>query len=174
MIKDDAPLETQYVFGIGMVLWLPEKTLERLAWKNLIAILAHEMYHIKKHNFLFSILCELSEWTLFGKGFLVFSLNTHKIEYEADAFAVKYLETNNLSKDSLIEGLDIISLEFAKRKNNLNKGGLHFSLIKPKQKNENITFLEKLNIFLGFYYGDEILTYLHPSINQRKEKIKAL
>lgn len=177
LIDDNVQLETQYILGVGMVLWLPKKTLKRLKYEHLVAIFAHEMYHVKKHNFIFSMLCELSEWTLFGKGFLVFSLNTHQIEYDADAFAVKYLKAHNLSKDALSKALHIISIESFIERDKSGARGLRFLLINTERERPDerkISFTDKLNIFLRFYYGDAVLTYLHPTIEQRNQNMEQL
>jgi len=161
---------TQYIYGIGSILWIPNGLLKRLKTECLQAVLAHEMYHIKKHNFIFSFLCELSEWTFFGKGFLVFALDTRKIEFDADVFAVKYLEEHNLSKKELINALAIIREE---SQGNISTG-LKFVAQSQKKKPTTNNFLGKLKILIEFYYGDDILPYLRPSTKERQERINQL
>lgn len=151
------------------------------------AVLAHEIGHIKKHTFIRKVFCFLSDYTLFGNGFLAVLQNSYLMEKEADDFAVRWLiakyHDKNKAKDaltSLLEKLGKINsgdyvfkpfntLNFAMLKNDTYRDRLW-------ERYLNSTLKGKLGINLKLlyqlYFGEEILSYFHPPESLRKAWIK--
>jgi len=89
------------------VLVLSKGTLDELHDNDdeLNVLLAHEIWHIKKHTLIRRFLCFLSDYSLFGNGFLALLQNSYKIEKEADDFAVKWLIKKHQEKSKAINSL---------------------------------------------------------------------
>lgn len=149
---------------------------------ELDALLAHEIWHIKKHTLTRKVLCFLSDYTLFGNGFLALFQNSFRVEQEADNFSIKWLiikyqNKNNAlhSMRSLLERIDEINWRntLFQSNNSLNfsvlKNPTHRNDILKKYDNATITGKLKINLKLLYdmYFGDVILSYFHPSTNQR-------
>lgn len=150
--------------------------------KELDVLLAHEIWHIKKHSLARRILCFISDYSLFGNGFLALLQNSFQIEKEADDFAIKWIARKHKNKDmaigllkSLLERIE----ETAWINTNLqSSASLNFSMF--KQDSYRSDFLKKFNesskiqkaiinlkLFYQIYFGNEIQSYFHPSTSQR-------
>jgi len=134
---------------------------------EIILIIAHEIYHIKKHALLRFLLCFLSDYTLFGKGFLSIIQNSYNAEKQADLFAFKTLGENIQSYNTfknLLEKQEEINFIF----NNYNK-----EIINPKLLYDynNISETKKLfvniKLFFRYYFFGGLSIYTHPSVEQR-------
>jgi len=149
---------------------------------ELNALLAHEIWHIKKHTLIRRFLCFLSDYSLFGNGFLALLQNSYKIEKEADDFAVKWLIKKHQEKSKAINSLRSLleKAEEVKWKNALlqSTNFLNFAMFKENScRNKfietyfNASKIERIKINLKLlyqmYFGEEIISYFHPSINQR-------
>jgi Zn-dependent protease with chaperone function len=149
---------------------------------ELDALLAHEIWHIKKHTLTRKLLCFLSDYSLFGNGFLALFQNSFQIEKEADDFAVKWLTKKHQDENKAISSLKSL-LERIEETNWTNaffqpSNSLNFAMFKEASYRndllkmyDNSSRSERLKINLKLlyqmYFGDEILSYFHPSINQR-------
>lgn len=149
---------------------------------ELYTLLAHEIWHIKKHTLTRKILCFFSDYSLFGNGFLSLLQNSFKIEKEADNFAIKWLLKKHQDGDkaitslkSLLERIEEIHLKniFFQATNSFN-----FAMLKDEysrdailKKYDSSSKTEKvkinLKILYQIYFGDEIQSYFHPSNSQR-------
>ncbi|MCK4454609.1 hypothetical protein KAU51_04705 [Candidatus Parcubacteria bacterium] len=166
------------------ILVIPEGTWNELYDNEdeLDALLAHEIWHIKKHTFLRRLLCVLSDYSLFGNGFLAMFQNSYRIEKEADEFAVRWLIENHQEKNKAVSFLRSL-LERIEEVNWKNvflqpKDAFNFSMLKEDsyrdglvKRYDNSSKVERIKINLKLlyqmYFGEEILSYFHPSINQR-------
>jgi len=145
-------------------------------------LLAHELWHIKKHTFKRKILCFLSDYSLFGNGFLALLQNSYQMEREADDFAIKWILNKYQDKEmatdllkSLLERIEEVSW-----KNAIFQPGnsLNFSMFKENSRRNDFlkifnesSWIQKakinIKLFYQIYFGEEIQSYFHPSINQR-------
>ena len=142
------------------------------------ALLAHEIWHIKKHNITRTILCFLSDYSLFGNGFLTIMQNSYKIEKEADEFALRWLTKKCQDRDesvrvmkSLLEKTEEIYVTKILIQQ-MNSFGF-LNLIDPSSKEsflkkyDKFSRREQLKIDLKLLYqmlfGEEIQCYFHPS-----------
>lgn len=144
------------------------------------SLLAHEIYHIKRHTAKWYVLNLLSDITLFGNGFLTISTNSYAHELEADEQAAKWAKTRGWVPD-LVNALEMVYLaSIAAGKKNYGLGMVADNQEPAKQKeHEKDPMFKKLkrNIDLLFdlYFGEEIpLSYIHPPIEERIERIKAV
>jgi len=154
---------------------------------ELEALLAHEMWHLKKHTLKWKVLNFLSDYTLFGSGFLAVLHNSYELEKEADAFAKRWLETKleyekkaSLIICSLLDVMEahtgnvelqslISSLTGSLRLGERQKGDDRQEIIKAYDRSGKISKLW-INITLVFkmYFEEQIVSYLHPPTKQRK------
>jgi Zn-dependent protease with chaperone function len=156
------------------LLIIPKSTLETLTEEQLEGLIAHEMWHIKKHTLKFRLLILLSEWTLMGKCFLVSVLNPVKMEFEADDFAVSWLEKKGISKEAYTEVLKKIEIYNAgvsmKRQLQTSLGILNTST-QDMGKDKKDDFITKAKHFFDLYLGEEIISYIYPSTEERIARI---
>ncbi len=149
---------------------------------ELEALLAHEIWHIKRHTLIRKLLCSLSDYSLFGNGFLALLQNSYQVEGDADDFAVNWLikKSNDREKavyflKSLIERLDEIDWKTTVTR---LTGSYHFFKInEPSYRDKMISeydnasgldrVLKNLRILYEMYFGTAILSYFHPSSKQR-------
>lgn len=94
--------------GSRSLLTVSNGAMKALPPEQLEALLAHEVGHIKQHHvLLFGLANFVSRWTFMGEGFLAaWMQESFDLEREADAFAVKWLETgkrNQNGRQQLIE-----------------------------------------------------------------------
>ena len=145
-------------------------------------LLAHEIWHIKKHTLTRKFLCFLSDYSLFGNGFLALLQNSFKVEKKADDFAIMWLTKKYNDKNRAIASLKNLleRIEEIKWKNAFftPNNSLNFTMLKePSYRNEIINKYDKssrterikisLKILYQMYFGTEILSYFHPSNSQR-------
>lgn len=174
----ESPLITSSVstlLGAGTVLRISRGALDMLQPEELEAVLAHEIGHVRKHSGFFTLLDVLSQWTLFGKGFLSIVVDSREVEHECDRFAVEYLEDKGLSKAALINGL--------------NKALIGNSMLQHLAPSRSmLSFLDtgfgingapsglraKLKLLYEIYFGDLIVSYVHPTLEERIKRIEAI
>ena len=149
---------------------------------ELDVLLAHEIWHIKKHTLTRRILCFISDYSLFGNGFLALLQNSFQVEKEADDFAIKWIAQKHQDKDTasgLLKSL-LERIEETTWINSISQSGnsLNFSMFKEDsyrsdflKKFNNSSKIQKakinLKLFYQIYFGEEIQSYFHPSISQR-------
>lgn len=177
-VISDEPVITgsiKTVFPIGIVFKISKNTIEMLGKDELTAMIAHEMAHLKKHSFMYSLLDFLSEWTFFGKGFLAIVTNSKEAEFEADRFACNWLISNGHDKKVLISALQksVVAnamLGYLAPSNSI----MSFSDGKTAELNHDINFAKRMRLCYELYFGDLVLSYVHPSIEERIKKIEGL
>ncbi|HEC66927.1 MAG TPA: hypothetical protein ENI23_16755 [bacterium] len=150
-------------------------------------LLAHEIWHIKKHTLIRRILCFLSDYSLFGNGFLALLQNSFQIEKEADDFAIKWIVKKHQDKDRAIGLLKSLleSIEVTNWKNTIFQPGVSFNFSMFKKDSCRNDFLKifnkssriqkaKINLKLlqQMYFGEEIQSYFHPSNSQRVDWVQ--
>lgn len=164
VVVDDirADADTSRALPLGNVLTLTNTTLKVLTGDELRAVIAHELWHFRKHSSLFSFLDLLSRWSLFGKGFLTVMLNTKAMEYQADAHAVAYLVRAGMSQAAATQVL-AKALETIVAHNEVAKY-LTASQVRPT----------RVRMFYEIYFGDRIWWYAHPTIDERIRRLETL
>ncbi len=157
------------------LLVITNSAIELLNDHELEVLLAHEIGHIKKHALVHNILNFLSEWTLFGKGFLGFILNTKYVEYEADDFCLEFMADKGIPRRILIDTLNktVISnslLSYIAPANSI----LSFSETEFALTQNEISLKTKLKLLYEIYFGDMVISYIHPTIEERIKRIEGL
>lgn len=178
LVISDEPVITgsiKSVFPIGIVLKVSKNTIEMLRKDELTAMIAHEMAHLKKHSLMYSLLDFLSEWTFFGNGFLAIVTNSKEAEFEADRFACNWLRSNGHDKKVLISALQksVVAnamLGYLAPSNSI----MAFSDGKITESSHDITFVERMKLCYELYFGDLVLSYVHPGIDERIKRIEGL
>lgn len=167
-----------FVPATGSLLWINPRILKILDLDQLRGVLAHEGFHLKRHSRIFALLDWISEWTLFGHGFLVIALDTGNLEYGADQFATDFLRrkrTLNESKEILVSALETLIIEeqwqkhLARSQSRLGFGEHDFGVDEAPR-----TFTGKVRWLYEVYFGDKIISYLHPTLEERIERIEAM
>ena len=168
------------------LLIIRKQTVEILSHKDyaLEAYLAHEIFHLKKHTLGWKILCLLSDFTLFGNGFLTILHSSYNVELEADAFAVKWLKQHDMPPTALITALQ--SQEQLEEQEVLGTllSNLNFiHSIENEEYRETIIMqadnsgrlkkmLINLKLLYQMYFGNYITSYIHPGNDYRIEQIE--
>jgi len=80
----------------------------KLPGEQVGAILAHEIAHVEEHLGMIRMQAFLSRLALMGQGYLVNVFNGYRLEFEADDWAVKYLEKSGLGRTVLANALRVI------------------------------------------------------------------
>lgn len=152
----------------GNVLVISNTLLKILDDQELDSILAHEVWHLKRHIFSYNLLSLLSEWTLFGRGFFAVALNTKQLEFEADDFALEWLETNGIDSKIFVKSLNKILIA-----NSMSK---YISTTMDdtvvEDNNKEFSFGEKIKLLYDFYLGDLVFSYVHPTMEERIIRIE--
>jgi hypothetical protein len=168
------------------MLVIRKKTIEALSINEhaLDAYLVHEIYHLKKHTFLWRILCLLSDFTLFGNGFLAILQSSYEVELAADSYAVNWLLQHEISPEYLIAalksqeklkeqeyfGLLLSNLSFT---GSIENGEYRERIIRQSDASGRIKkALINLKLLCQMYFGNYIMSYIHPDNEYRIERIK--
>jgi Zn-dependent protease with chaperone function len=146
---------------------------------ELAALLAHEIYHVKRHTFKWYLLNLLSDYTLFGTGFLAITTNSYAYELEADYHAAIWAKRMGSVSD-FINALQKLALVASTTRRKVNGLGLKTinnvaTEIEEYQKKSFLVKLGKnINLLFQIYFGDKILSYIHPPLELRIERITAI
>lgn len=171
------------------VLLVSDNIFRQFDEEEIVTLLAHEIGHMKKHTLLYRVQCAVSDLSFAGSGFLNILSSSFKIEYEADKFAVEYLKSKGNDAScliSLLEGIrDREKTESIKEAFSISSSGsLNFAFARYDDYRENMiiiydssSFLKRLlisyNLFYQMCFGDEVLSYFHPPIEERIKRIKS-
>lgn len=143
-------------------------------------LIAHEIYHAKQHTLKWYLMKLLSDYSLFGGGFLAVASNSYYNELKADEYAISWLVRNNGSIDAYINSLIMLSSlrsVFERKHHGLNLVS-EDPITKEKELFTNGSILNKIrmniNILLDVYFSDEILSYIHPSLEERRNRLKEI
>lgn len=163
----------KYVFPLGVVLQISRSAVEMLKKDELRAMIAHEMAHIQRHSLIYSALDFLSEWSFFGKGFLSVVTNSRRFEFEADRIACEYLEKSGQGKSLLISALRKTMVANAMF-NYLAYSNSMMAFAKEgiDEISGEVSFYKRLKLCYALYFGDLMLSYVHPSTEERIKKIE--
>lgn len=142
-------------------------------------LLAHEMHHIKGHCFRWYLLNLLSDYTLFGTGFLAVTTNSYLEELRADDFAVDWLrKEKKIPTSDFVNALRIMAVsvsvtEIRGSALGLIAEGEANGKTSSKRKKSLLRKLRKnIGTLFEMYFGDEILSYIHPTLNERISRIE--
>jgi len=172
--EDEIIANVKLVFLLGSILKISRKALNELTTEELEALLAHEIFHLKRHNLTFTILNTLSQWTLFGSGFLTVIQNSKEIEYEADRFSVKWLAKNGLDKGVLIGLLDKVALLNSLAGIAFSDSAMSFSAYFKKKDHKRMDGMYLQRFIDELFFGDIVISYVHPTTNERIKRIEQL
>jgi Zn-dependent protease with chaperone function len=148
---------------------------QKLKREALLGLLAHEIYHIKRHNCKWYALNLLSEYTIFGSGFLAVMVNSYQHELDADRYAAEWVKKRGPVSD-YISGLETM---------NSAQGGLGTLKLtrsngqtEEKDEGKKESFLKRLksnlDLLFEIYFGEDILSYIHPPVEERIQRIRAM
>lgn len=157
-----------------------------LSSEEMQALLAHEVGHLKNDVLRFRLLNALSNLTVWGNGFLAVLFDSFKVEFLADEFAVGYLRELGMSPVVLQRLL--IKME-ANNSLQPSHGGTGAgsplcivddfgrempSLSLSDQRGPVAKTRKLLDIFVELYFGDRVLSYFHPSLRDRLDRIASI
>jgi len=171
--------------SIWQELVVTEGTLRLFSEKELEVLLAHEIWHLKKHSKRVAILSVLSEWSFFGYGWLAITQNSYEMEFGADQCAFEWCRQNHISLEVLDTVLRRIEQVLAMhtrpaRKHPLGISGLCLQREKPHPIVEKRPaswlgrFKADAKLFHGLYFTSEIISYFHPTFEERRNRIREL
>ena len=153
------------------------------------ALIAHEVYHIKKHTIIKRFLSFLSSYSLFGSGFLSMLQNSYQIERNADLGAVKWLMSKTNDKGfaistfkSLLERIEeYIAIESMNSANDAlhlsmtyNRNYVEYILAKYRKSSFVKKFFISFMLIYRIYFDDDFMFYFYPSFKQRINWIEEL
>jgi len=170
--EDVIAANVKHIFLFGVSLKITQKTLRELNKQELEALLAHEVSHLKKHSLKFSILNSLSEWTLFGSGFLTLVQDSKELEFEADRFSLAWLKDKGLGREALVNLLDKVSLLNSAPGLAFSDSAMSFSASLRKKDTKNIDPLALLRFIDEMFFGDMVISYIHPTAGERIRRIE--
>jgi len=170
--EDVIAANVKHIFLFGTALKITQKTLRELNKQELEALLAHEVFHLKKHSLKFSILNSLSEWTLFGSGFLTLVQDSKEVEFEADRFSLAWLKEKGLGRGVLINLLDKVSLLNSASGLAFSDSAMSFSASLRKKDAKNLDPLALLRFIDEMFFGDMVISYIHPTASERIRRIE--
>jgi len=178
LIKKSPWINARICYGICIE--VTEGALE-LEPDKLRLLLAHELHHLRHDGFSTLILQFLSSWTLFGSGFLLLTQSSTRLELAADASAVRWAQENGISTEKYIELLKDLENDDAFQQNIFGGSPLSMaSSYAPSKWLENPekgifhSQISNLRIFFELFFGDKILPYFHPTLEQREDRINRL
>ena len=155
---------------------LTDGVFKKLKSLELMCLIVHEMYHIKRHSFKWYLLNLFSDFTFFGTGFLSIATDSYQFELDADYHAACWAKENGAVFD-FINALRIMSWSyFPKEGVDLDIGGGDFITSKEEKMEELFIKknIRKIDAFFELYFGDEIFSYIHPPLEKRIERIKEI
>lgn len=170
--EDVIAANVKHIFLFGKTLKITQKTLRELNKHELEALLAHEVFHLKKHSLTYSILNSLSEWTLFGSGFLTLVQNSKELEFEADRFSLAWLKEKGLGRDVLINLLDKVSFLYSVPGLAFSDSAMSFGTSLRKTNTKTMDYLAVLRFIDGMFFGDMVVSYVHPTASERIRRIE--
>ena len=168
------------------ILIIKRQTVDQLMKRGdaLEAFLAHEIYHLKQHTIIWKILNLLSDFTLLGNGFLAILRSSYELEFSADIFAADWLKKQGKDPAGIVSALDASSeineeshisqlignLNFAK---GIENQEYRKNIIKISEESSRIQkFIINLKLLYQLYFSEYIISYIHPDINYRVERIE--
>ncbi len=172
-IVDASPLPALQCFFMGFpyfrsVLVVSRGCL-RLTANEIEGLLAHELFHIKRHTRRWYLLSLLSDITFFGTGFLNVLTNTFENELAADRFAVEWLHKHNIPTADYTQALRIVSMAAA-----VNPAGGPSLLASTPAWPAQAPPMGKLRLLFELYFGDTVASYIHPPLEERIAIIEAI
>ena len=172
-------LGTKYIGfpNLRSYLVLSEGCLMNLEREELLGLLAHEIYHIKQHNFRWYALNLLSDYTLFGNGFLAVIVNSYQHELDADRYAAEWARKQGSVLDFIngLKAMDVTGRGVSGGTQGLEITGGR-SQINERHDEKQHSVMKKLkrsiDTLFEIYFGKGILSYIHPPLEERIERIR--
>lgn len=147
---------------------------------EIAGLLAHEIHHIKYHSFKWRLLNLMSDYTLFGNGFLAVITNSYLKELEADERAIRWLQKQKMPLSNFVNALQIMAVSATLDEIEVTspRGGSR------KEKDIRVCF-KWIKLFFGrlrnnantvveIYFGNQILSYIHPTLEDRIKRIQVM
>lgn len=154
------------------IIVMTKRAIDTLTAQELSAVLAHEIWHVKKHSMRYAILNWFSKTSLFGNGFHTLAISTMEYEFEADAFAVQYLRSAGISHEALVAALVKFSTDRQQsRALAFSNSALYLTSTELENEKERVGFLGNLRWLFEIYFGDLIISYIHPTLDERINRI---
>jgi Zn-dependent protease with chaperone function len=144
------------------IITINKKILDNLNDREIVAVAAHEMAHMKYDARKIRLMKIISRFALFPNFFLTIFYNYRMMEQRADKFAIEATKTNENLKSALIK-ISTLS-QFQAKITNTRKD--------VKQKDLNI--LKEISIIDDFLFGESLLGYSHPEILERLDQLEKM
>jgi len=148
------------IFSTRAIITINKEIIKFLNEGEIIAIIAHEMAHIKYDMRKMEILKLVSKLALFPNFFLTIFLNYRKMEERADKFVVEVTKTKNDLKNALIK-ISTLSMFVGKDSNK-----------RKNIKHKGMNILNKIHVLDEFFFGEALIGYSHPEILERLAQIE--
>jgi len=164
-------------FKLGPFIFLTDRLLTILGNDELAGVLAHELWHIKRHTFVFWLGDTISQFTLFGRGFHTVMFNTAEMELKADDFATDYLMCSGSKKSALAQALRKIAMDtkilqlLAPSESLVSL--LPISDLETWADMDRVSMKERLSWLHRAIFGDLAVSYYHPSSEYRINRIES-
>jgi Zn-dependent protease with chaperone function len=173
LTDDKAQPKIENKFFNTPVLRIPGELLKELNHEEIVAVMAHELYHVKYHHKKFIMWRNISMLTLFGSDFAAFFFKSIEHEYDADKFAFNYVEEvygkgKGMSMVSAIKTID----KFPWSGNGASAEAFVPSFRVDKKQLNN--FYDKFKHCMRLYLGNQDMSYFHPPTKRREEFLQSL
>jgi Zn-dependent protease with chaperone function len=148
------------IFSTRAFITINKEIIKVLNEGEIIAIIAHEMSHIKYDMRKMEILKLMSRLALFPNFFLTIFLNYRKMEERADKFAIEVTKTKNDLKNALIK-ISTLSMFVGKDSNK-----------RKNIKHKGMNILNKIHVLNEFFFGEALIGYSHIGMIERLKEIE--
>jgi Zn-dependent protease with chaperone function len=146
------------LFSRRATITISRNILQELGEKEIMATLAHELYHIKHDLKNIKLLKILSRILLYPNFMLTILLDYRRMEEMADRFAIRVTENKEDIKSALIK-MDVIS-------------SLKKETVQGKKYNILREINNKMRALDEFLFGEALIGYSHPEILERLAQIE--
>ncbi|MDD5242461.1 MAG: M48 family metalloprotease [Syntrophorhabdaceae bacterium] len=150
--KTEIPIKSSLIFPFSSrpAIIINARILKELSNEELQTVIAHEFYHIK-YNLYPLFIANLASWLcLFPNNYFTLYFDFVKMEFEADRFAMDITKNRTYLISALIKN---------------NEAGFINDSVKQ------LSSINKLKIFMQFYFGNALLGYVYPRPIERLNEI---
>lgn len=155
--------------GAGSVVTITDKAIAELEEDELEALIAHEVWHIKAHSRLTTLVAVASTWTFYGKGFLMATMNVRAMEHSADDFSLEWLQVSGHREPAvavrrMLEKVRVYGSLARYVESSRSRSPPAGAPARPQRLHD---LAMSLRLLYKLYFGDAVLSYLHPAIDER-------
>lgn len=168
------------LWPFGNVLVVSTGLMAALAADELEAVMAHEIWHIRQHSGIVGLLTSLSQLALIGKGIMVGALDSSRLEFEADAFSVKYVDRRSKGngKRVVVKALQkiLVVKELARVNNGRRRWWSRGAIVRGgAERGDTVRALVRgTQLLAAAYLGDLAVAYRHPTVVERIARIQSI